>query len=373
MSSACNICKAKIRLKDSAINCGGTCKRVFHVSCVSPNWDKLDKAVDELPGLSWRCDGCQRSCITVQVDEIDDFIKSKISSIEHSLLNCFETLRTDLVKMMESKLGGAPPDVGTSTKLFSSVAKSLPAVVVQPKKEQLCCATKSEILKTVNPIKANISVSRVINKTDGAVVIGCNDRNSSAKLKKMVEEKLSECYSVRELSGINPRVRIVGLTDHWEKVDLREYLIKMNPQIFNEDSTCTVLDISPTKNNSDIKQALLQIDKFTYTRATDAGHVIVGYDSCAVYDAINVLRCFRCNGFNHSSRNCKKEISCPKCAGKHAIKDCKSDTFGCVNCIKLNEGGDSKVTFNHAAWDVNCCTSFTRARERLKRDITGAN
>jgi len=51
-----------------------------------------------------------------------------------------------------------------------------------------------------------------------------------------------------------------------------------------------------------------------------------------VKNYIEILRCFKCCGYYHFARNCKKEVACGQCAGKHVSRECKDKTKECVNC-----------------------------------------
>jgi hypothetical protein len=121
---------------------------------------------------------------------------------------------------------------------------------------------------------------------------------------------------------------------------------------------------------------VLEVDILTYNMALKSGHCMIGLDGCTIYDALDVTRCYRCNGYNHSIKNCKNQVSCPRCAGKHEIKECKAtdDMLKCVNCLTHNtmnrEETDSEEVA-HAAWDHDRCPCYKRNVQKLKDDIFG--
>lgn len=120
----------------------------------------------------------------------------------------------------------------------------------------------------------------------------------------------------------------------------------------------------PTKKKPSVFQAILQVDKETYNYLISCGSIFVGYDYCAVYDAINVDRCFNCNAFGHSSRVCKSTLACPRCSENHRVADCKSDVLKCSNC-SVKTG--TNIT-NHAAWDLSCPT-FIAQQKKIVHNI----
>ena len=66
----------------------------------------------------------------------------------------------------------------------------------------------------------------------------------------------------------------------------------------------------------------------------NAGELFIGYDHCSVFNAVDILRYFNCNGYHHSSRSCKSAEPCPNCAmSNHAVGDCTANQLKCVNCL----------------------------------------
>lgn len=83
-------------------------------------------------------------------------------------------------------------------------------------------------------------------------------------------------------------------------------------------------------------QAIIEVDIESYNNIIGTGKLLVGYDSCKVWDATQIRRCFKCSGFNHMSTQCKqKEPTCSKCS--HLLKECQSSSLKCVNCMSLKE------------------------------------
>jgi chorismate mutase len=91
----------------------------------------------------------------------------------------------------------------------------------------------------------------------------------------------------------------------------------------------------------------------------DAGRLIVGYDSCNVYDATEVRRCFHCNEFQHIATNCKNQLTCPKSFKR------------CVNCLLLNKKDKTNFDVNHSVWDVRDCQAYQRLLNKIKSEILG--
>lgn len=89
---------------------------------------------------------------------------------------------------------------------------------------------------------------------DGGIVIGCNNREDNAKLLIMVQQKMSDSYNVKILEGIQPRIKIVGISENFTLEFIMDYLFKCNAGIFVEKSECKELKILPSQKKSKIFQ-----------------------------------------------------------------------------------------------------------------------
>ena len=89
------------------------------------------------------------------------------------------------------------------------------------------------------------------------------------------------------------------------------------------------------------------------------------------YDAVEIKRCYQCNGFNHTSKTCKsKEPSCPRCAESHLLKDCNAVELKCSNCAAFNRKNHNEdLNVDHAVWEYQKCISYQRMLEKIKQDV----
>ena len=55
-------------------------------------------------------------------------------------------------------------------------------------------------------------------------------------------------------------------------------------------------------------------------------------DSCR--EPPHVKQCFKCQKFGHSASDCKDDLRCLRCAGKHTVKSCNElkERAKCANC-----------------------------------------
>lgn len=366
----CNSCQGAIgtRKKD-AVFCG-PCSRHFHASCVSLRAEHLT-LISELNGLEWKCDDCVNSCVTILQSQLNGFIEKKVSDALSTLTTAFEALKSDLLKVIGDNAVGSLQESALLQMKYADVVsnKAQPAVIIKPKNaNQPNSQTKQDIAREVDPVTADISLSRVKHVKNGGLLVGCAGKGDHDKFVDLVREKLSDNYEVKVFQGLQPRVRIAGISEDYDQESFLNYVRKLNPNVFRGDSDCKLINFSATKRNKDVYQAVMQVDRGTYDRIMKVGNVFVGYDSCQVYDAISVLRCFKCNDFGHVSKYCSGLQICPRCTENHAVKDCKSNTLKCSNCCKLRDK-IADCSIDHAAWDVGKCHSYLAACDKLRQDL----
>jgi hypothetical protein len=311
MLTPCGVCQGALSSDDTGhlVRCSGICNRSFHIKCVSISI-KVCQYLNFVAGLNWKCESCNNSCFSIDHEGLLKFLDTKYNEILGNLKDVFGGLRDDFSKFAKATLS-KPSDTDTTSKDVASY---------------------SAVVK---------------NKTDPAIIIKSKDS----------------------------RIKIVGLTQNYSDEDyasLVEYVVKMNGSVFNLDSYCRVIRVFPTKKKPDVFQAIMEIDRLAYETVMKRGGLVVGYDHCVVYDALEVSRYFNCNDFNYSSRSCCNVRSCPRCSLDHDVKSCKSETLKCINCVRLNKSKNLNLDVAHAAWDTGC-PAYRTSIDKLKEDILAAH
>ena len=277
------------------------------------------------------------------------------------------------MKIAEEKLSNIPSISNLNSNvskpirpLYSQVANNESMIVIKPKNEdQSNGQTKSDIMRTLNPVDLDISVSKVKNIQSGGILIGCNKPDDVHKFKQMAEQKLSAGYKIHEVKSNNPKLKLVGMIEKYSEDQLLKFLKAQN-DVFSEDSKCSVVKIWSTKNNKHLYQALLDIDRITFCKVMTQGNLFVNYDVCSVFDATDLKICYKCSGFNHFQTSCKSsKFVCPKCSLDHSVKECPSDAVPrCANCV------NAKLAENkHFVWDIKKCTVYQKKLEHYKLSI----
>lgn len=111
---------------------------------------------------------------------------------------------------------------------------------------------------------------------------------------------------------------------------------------------------------------ILEADEKTHNRMVQLERINIDWESCRVYEYINVVRCRKCQQYNHISKYCRGQERCGRCAGYHPTKNCCSEEEQCVNCISAMERLRLHIEINHCVWD-NHCEVFKRKLEIQRR------
>ncbi|KAK9879967.1 hypothetical protein WA026_016661 [Henosepilachna vigintioctopunctata] len=352
----CTACSSAINKKKPSVSCDA-CKKPYHIICVTET-ENLLELLRNIPGLSWKCMSCIKSCITLNSEELINLLDNRIKNAVASLESQIVTMKSD----MANNSGGSLP-IQPKVKKYSDVLKdkSQPAVIIRPRKnDQPLVQTKSDILRHLNPTSENLQLTKVKTVKDGGLLIACHD---NSKVKQIIEGELADTYEIKEVSGIHPRLRVVGMAENLSENNLRSNILSTNSKIFQNGSEFKVVKIFPTKKNPNIWQSIVQVNKSDYERALQSGNVFVGLTSCSVYDAVEPHRCFKCNEFNHTSRSCRKTLSCPICSEAHELKECKSKSKKCSNCVKLP---NKDIDIDHAVWEKHKCTAYVESCKKFR-------
>lgn len=118
-----------------------------------------------------------------------------------------------------------------------------------------------------------------------------------------------------------------------------------------------------SKHTDKTYTVIIETDVETYNVIVEHEKLSIGWDRCRVFEHVYISRCFRCLGFNHSSKVCTKKQACIKCGGEHERKECTSDEVKCINCMRAVEKLELELDVSHEAYS-NECTVWKRRMER---------
>lgn len=112
---------------------------------------------------------------------------------------------------------------------------------------------------------------------------------------------------------------------------------------------------------------IMEADERTHELMLNKGKINIGWKKCPVFNHINVKRCFKCWGYFYIAKNCTRNETCHKCAGKHKAVECKVSKKKCVNCMFKVQTYNLKINDEHDALDPECPTYKRAIQEERKR------
>lgn len=371
--SKCGMCSDKIARKPIII-CAGVCNKSFHAACVNIPPD-ITPLLLNIEGLFWKCHACLS--ISRLENQLQKNIEEKFQTLVDDFMEKFSELKTAFLTEASNKMSqmvsNDQVNFVSQTNTYAQKARmDKSRIILKPKNQnQRNTETKKDILSTINPTDVNIHKVKHLN--NGGILLGCENQAESSKVMEIAERKLAEKYEIQQLKELHPRVTIVGMTQDIDEERLVSWIRKQNQDIFGN-SNIEVLRMWPTRRNNSVYQVTLQLNEEVFRKVMSRGSVLVGLDTCTVYEAFKLTRCFKCNSFNHSSKSCQSILKCPLCAESHLVKDCKvndSTQYKCSNCTLVNQKQNSKIDTNHAAWNYKSCHTYKQALEKFKFHVLG--
>lgn len=157
----------------------------------------------------------------------------------------------------------------------------------------------------------------------------------------------------------NPKVQIFGIPKYIEKNEILECIKAQNPNISKslmENETEELKLIFEKDDRVGTKFAILEATPITWQTIIDSKRIYIGHAACTAKEKISVMQCFKCYRYGHRARDCRNDVTCGKCAGKHDTKNCQSNQIKCTNCSWHNsrENINKKHDENHMATSSHC-------------------
>ncbi|XP_046750286.1 uncharacterized protein LOC124413608 [Diprion similis] len=250
-------------------------------------------------------------------------------------------------------------------------------IIVKPKVQQESEVTKKTIKEKVNIKGMSVGVSKLKKGSRGSVILGCETEAEIETLKNAVQEQLGENFNVVETAQIRPKIKIVNVGEEeleMENDELIETIKIQNGLEENERSKMKIVKkITKAREQTRSRggqiegSVILEVDEKTNENIISRGKLNVGWRKCPAYSHVNVKRCFRCWGYYHIAKNCKRDVTCTECAGNHNARECTSTQSKCINCIHKNQSFNLNINVEHSALDRDCPTYIRALQEEKKR------
>lgn len=252
-------------------------------------------------------------------------------------------------------------------KYADCVKQNDPVILVVPKRDQAAQVTQKEVMELMDPTE--IPVENIRNAAKGTVVLEGRNKEDLDIIHRYATEKLGTTYEVKFSEMRKPKIIVSGMC---EKITKEEIVTKIKRQNSSmENAELKVVSIFGKNNFSSVIE--MDSDSFNKLMTSERKKLNIGWSSCVVKEHIDVLTCYKCQGFHHKATNCTQQRACKKCAGEHDVRECKSNAIKCINCSKANQRLNLNLTTNHIAGSDSCIVMQRKVNASKKRVQYNAN
>lgn len=188
-------------------------------------------------------------------------------------------------------------------------------------------------------------------RNKGMILEVCNSKDVSL-IKNTNWAKLG--LKTDEPSKLNPSIIIYDVESDYKEKELKEDLISKNFDYFNqkqrENLEKDIIFKHKIKSDSRVHW-VVQLPGLMYEHLITGSRVFLMWRTYKIKEFVNIMRCFKCHGYGHMTKNCSQEQLCENCGQKDHIKsDCpKKDAPTCINCIR-----NKRKSYSHKVKDTTC-------------------
>ncbi|KAK9703899.1 hypothetical protein QE152_g29022 [Popillia japonica] len=226
-------------------------------------------------------------------------------------------------------------------------------IVKRKNRSQSSKVTCKELKTMIDPVALSMSVNKLVEKDNGTVVNKCNPQDNIKSLETNLKSRFGTEYTVGASEKLNPKVIIfsVNKEDTLDKEKLLDTIVKQNRINVTKNFVFKIIRAFGKKDTDNI---IMGCDPNTFKALLEKKTLYIRWNRCRVVESFHLLRCYNCCTYGHRAKNCRSSISCPKCSGDHALKDCSSTEFKCINCDRYNTKFKSTYLTSHNVFDKSC-------------------
>ena len=320
----------------------------------------------------------RKEILTEVANKTQDLMNSSIdyNYADVELLKTENTLQKELIKELQEKNELLKELLiknkeNIPKKSFSEVVNSIkpkpkrvPKIFVKKIDKKSEVNIKQCITKCITN-ETKIQAKQIHVKENKDIIISCMDIESVKVTENLLKEQLGSVCEIKTEELNNPKIKIVGI-DNYTNMDTTTIESDINSRNFDKFATKSKVLHMYKNNSNNFSTVLLEVSPELYKHIRESKNkIFVGYQNCKVYDLINVRPCNSCGRFGHN-KNCRNDILCLKCSGKHMSDECKSETLQCNNCIFHNRKYNTNYDIKHKASDATSCEIF---KNKIKRYI----
>ena len=265
----------------------------------------------------------------------------------------------NLQQTPSSRVRQLSPPAGRKGQLFSEVLKgggdnrykiSIKAKNNEKSPEQI----KLQLKKEINPTDIRVGIKTFKTLRDGRIIIETGSEEELKSLSSAISTKCGGQLEVIKHQLRKPRIIIYNAPEEITVENVTDIIKAQNPDITqNGEDMVAKFKYKTKKGNYNI---VIEVGPQTRKQILQT-KLKLGWEICSAKDYLAPIRCYRCSRFNHKHNDCKGEVTCPHCAGKHTMQECTASTseHKCINCITYNSyTKNDKIRENHSALSKEC-------------------
>lgn len=370
----CAIYYKPANLKNDLILRCELCSSVFHAKC-DERYDALSTtrvsssliSSAEKSGFKWFCEDCtpkiNAMSTLMEVRSALNLLNSKVSKIEkHFPVDQFPSFFSNCDQHK-------PCDKSYATALKESLHCESTIIVSSTDTDAEAVSVRDKLISCVNPETAK--VSGLVKLGNNSCVLKTKSNDIDTVLSDL-KSNLGDKYDVKMIGKKNPRLKVVGFDNvsDMNNEQIISAIKNQNDHIFVPSDEIKVVKILKNRMRESELSIIIEMCPRLHKLIISEKFVSISFSRCRVYDAIDVPRCFKCSMLGHYESKCLQETCCPKCTGKHKLKECDSVNKKCINCVDANKKYKLKNDVNHAAFDRKCPTMLARlSRAKKSRNL----
>jgi hypothetical protein len=237
-------------------------------------------------------------------------------------------------------------------------------IVIKPIIETIDCNQTIKMAeKIVNSNKLKVGVKRIKSVSKGAILLECDDRQEMETFINKINENSTEIIAAKPKTQ-TPKIVIKGVSGDVKGEELIKTIIETIGDYFETSSEEDIekeLKIKfkfRRKHNSSENTCVLEISpKLRDEVFRKLNKIRIGWKIHSFETYINIIHCFKCNGFGHITKVCAQQDSCGHCGQTvhktNAYTQPKSSHF-CTNCDRYNKKTKtSMLSTTHSTFSEN--------------------
>lgn len=209
---------------------------------------------------------------------------------------------------------------------------NVPKVIIKPKNNKNRQEIKEDLHKVMNPAKLKIGIKTIKTTQDGTTYIECSGTNEAQRLITEASDKMKE-YTISMTTLRKPKIKIIGCSPNADKMEL-ENAIKEQNSFINENDEINITYVHTKQNKSTI---FAECSPNLFAKIIYNKKLYIGWERYPVYEDLGISRCFKCQSYNHKSKNCTSKVACSFCSEEHDLQACPKQAKKCVNCTVSNK------------------------------------